>query len=462
MTPDRNLDDVFAFIEENRDTYVAWLQELCRQPSVAAQDRGMQETAALVERFLGETGAATEQVPTSGYPVVYGHIDTGRPYTLSFYNHYDVQPEDPLDEWLSPPFGAEIRDGRIFARGVADNKGNLMARVAAVHAYRQVRGELPVNVKFLFEGEEEIGSPHLQEFVDTHPDKVRADACLWEAGYKDVNGRVQVSLGVKGMLYVHLRVRAANTDTHSAYAAVMPSAAWRLVWALATLKDQEERVLIPGFYDAVAEPDPSERALLDRMTYDEAAVLGQLDLPSFVNGVTGTELKERLIFHPTCNICGITTGYQGPGSKTVLPAQASAKLDFRLVPDQDPDEILRQLRAHLDAHGFTDVIIERGHGTRAAKTPVDDPLVTTVLEGVPAIYGHEAIVHRMTPGTGPMYTLCQSQGIPSVQVGVGHNQSHNHAPNENIYVEDYVAGIKMIAHVLDAYPAVRGRTGPRQ
>ncbi len=447
-----DLQDVFDFIEENRDEYIAWLQLLCRQPSVAAQNRGMQETAALVMKFTEAIGANVELVPTSGFPVVYGEIYSGERRTLSFYNHYDVQPEDPLEEWDRDPFSADIADGRIWARGVADNKGNLIARLAAVHAYQQVRGKLPLNVKFIFEGEEEIGSPNLHEFVTNHPDKVQADACLWEAGYKDVNDRIQVALGVKGMLYVHLSVEAANTDMHSAYAAIVPSAAWRLVQALNTLKDQDERVLIPGFYDTVAQPDEAEKELLDSMPFDEAGFLKGLDIPAFVRGATGNEVKERLIFQPTCNICGITTGYQGPGSKTVLPAKASAKLDFRLVPDQNPDEILKLLREHLDEQGFEDVKIERGHGSMPAKTDVHDPIVKTVLGGVPRIYGHEAVVHRMTPGTGPMHTLCQSQGIPSVQVGVGHHESQNHAPNENIYVEDFVSGIKMIAHILDEFP----------
>jgi acetylornithine deacetylase/succinyl-diaminopimelate desuccinylase-like protein len=241
------MQDVFSFIDQNQETYIKWLQELCRQPSVAAQNRGMKETAAMVERMIRDTGGEPRQIGTSGYPVVYGQFAGSGKRTLSFYNHYDVQPEDPLELWDSPPFAAEIRDGRMYARGVADNKGNLIARLAAVHAFLQVRGKLPIGIKFIVEGEEEIGSVCLPEFVDKHRELLQADGCLWEFGYKNADGRPQVSLGVKGMCYVELICRGANTDLHSANAAIIENPAWRLLWALATLKTPDEQIRIKGF-----------------------------------------------------------------------------------------------------------------------------------------------------------------------------------------------------------------------
>ncbi|WP_456277829.1 M20 family metallopeptidase [Bacillus sp. AK128] len=446
------LNKIYQFIEENKDMYIEWLQELCRQPSVAAQNRGMKETADMVEKYLTTfTTAAVEQLETSGFPVVYGEINTDKKKTLSFYNHYDVQPEDPIELWHSDPFGAEIRDGKMYARGVADNKGNLMARVAAVHAYQQVYGELPINVKFIFEGEEEIGSVHLEEFTERYPEKLKADGCIWEFGYKNPDGRLQVSLGVKGMCYVELRVKGANIDLHSANASVIENPAWRLIWALNTLKNEKEEILIEGFYDKVLKPDQQEVKVLEDMVYQEEETLKKLELESFVLNLSGTPLKERLIFQPTCTICGIESGYTGQGSKTVLPSTAKVKIDFRLVPNQEPEEIKALLRKHLDHHGFEDIEIIDLSGEYPAKTDLDDPLVKTVVENVERVYGRPPTINRLSPGTGPMYILCQKLGIPAVSVGVGNDQSQNHAPNENINIQDFIDGIKMMATIIHEF-----------
>jgi acetylornithine deacetylase/succinyl-diaminopimelate desuccinylase-like protein len=445
------LKKVYQYIEENKDLYIKWLQDLCRQPSVAAQNRGMKETAQMVESYLNKTGARVEQLETSGYPVVFGEINSAKEKTLSFYNHYDVQPEDPLDQWESDPFAAEIRNGKMFARGVADNKGNLMARICAVHAYQQVYGELPINIKFIFEGEEEIGSVHLEEFTEKYPDKIKADGCIWEFGYKNPDGRLQVSLGVKGMCYVELRIKGANIDLHSANASVIENPAWRLIWALNTLKNEKEEILIEGFYDRVLTPDEEEKKVLEDMIYEEEATLKKLDLDQFVLNLTDIPLKERLIFQPTCTICGIESGYTGEGAKTVLPSTAKVKIDFRLVPDQDPEEILQLLRKHLDKHGFEDIEMIDLTGEHPAKTDINDPLVQTVVQNVERVYGTPPTINRMSPGTGPMYILCQKLGIPAVSLGVGNDQSQNHAPNENINVQDYIDGIKMMATIIHEF-----------
>lgn len=446
------MEKVYKYIEENKELYIQWLQALCQQPSVAAQNRGMVETAEMVRNYLQEyTGAHAEQLETSGFPVVYGEINSGKERTLSFYNHYDVQPEDPVELWHSDPFGAEIRDGKMFARGVADNKGNLVARIAAVHAYQQVYGELPINIKFIVEGEEEIGSVHLGEFKEKYPEKLQADGCIWEFGYKNPDGRLQVSLGVKGMRYVELRVKGANIDLHSANASVIENPAWRLVWALQSIKNQDEEVLIEGFYDKVLKPDESEMKMLEEMVYEEEATLKRLGLDSFVLNLSGIPLKERLIFQPTCTICGFESGYTGEGAKTVLPSEAKAKIDFRLVPNQDPEEILQLLRKHLDKHGFQDIEIIPYSGEHPAKTDLQDPLVQTVIQNVEKVYGRPPTINRMSPGTGPMYILCQELGIPAVSLGVGNDSSQNHAPNENIKIEDYIDGIKMMSTIVHEF-----------
>ncbi|MFB0841591.1 M20/M25/M40 family metallo-hydrolase [Paenibacillus oleatilyticus] len=445
------MQDVFDYIERNRDEYIRWLQALCRQPSVAAQNRGMAETAKMVEGLIREIGGHAKRIDTFGYPVVYGEFANGKKKTLSFYNHYDVQPEDPVELWDSPPFAAEIRDGRIYARGVADNKGNLTARLAAVHAYTAVRGGLPLNVKFVIEGEEEIGSLHLREFVDGHRELVQADGCIWEFGYKNADGSLQASFGVKGMCYVELVCRGANTEMHSSHAAVIENPAWRLIWALNTLKTPDERIHIEGFYDKVAALSETDIEVLKQTAYDEESTLEKFGLDSFVLGLSGLSLKEKLIYQPTCTVCGFQSGYTGQGKKTVLPSEARVKLDFRLVPDQDPFEIFRLLRRHLDEHGFADIEAIPYTMTYPARTPLDNALARSVVRTAKQVYGTEPTLKPMSPATGPMYILCQRIGIPAVSVGVGHFASNNHAPNENIAVDDYIQGIKHIAAIIEDF-----------
>ncbi|WP_262174133.1 M20/M25/M40 family metallo-hydrolase [Saccharococcus sp. Marseille-Q5394] len=442
------MEKVYQFIDDNKDMYLEWLMEICKMPSVAAQNRGIVETVMLVKKHLEDLHADVKVIVTDGNPIVFGELKSGSERTLSLYNHYDVQPEDPIDLWESPPFSPEIRDGKLFARGVADNKGTLMARICAVHAYKQVYGDLPVNLKFIVEGEEEIGSPNLEAFADKYIDMIRADANIWENGFKDVEGNLQVSLGCKGMLYVELHAMGANTDLHSGRAAIVENPAWRLVWALASLKNEKDEILIDGFYDKVLPLTEAERKLTEGMEYKEEEELEQLGLSQYINGLSGFDLKEKLIFQPTCTICGIESGYTGQGSKTVLPSVAKVKLDFRLVSEQDPDEILELLQIHLRKHEFGDIKVVPLKGTRAATTDIEDPLVDTIKHSAREFYGKEPQLLRSQAGTGPMYTFCQKFGIPSAGFGVGHANSKNHAPNESIYVDDYFEGIKFMALVM--------------
>ncbi|GIP38697.1 peptidase M20 [Paenibacillus sp. J31TS4] len=446
------MKDVYEYIERNKDRYIGWLQDLCRQPSVAAQNRGMKEAAGMVEQLLRQLGGTAEQIPTSGFPVVYGEFQNDKETALSFYNHYDVQPEDPIELWTSPPFAAEIVNGRIIARGVADNKGNLIVRLAAVDAYKAVKGELPVKIKFLVEGEEEIGSLHLREFVDQNRDKVQADGCIWEFGYKGADGRLQACFGVKGMCFVELVCRGANTDMHSSNAAIIENPAWRLIWALNTLKTPDERIRIKGFYDKVAPLSVADREVLNEMDYDEESTLKKFGLDSFLLNLKGLPLKEKLIYQPTCTICGFQTGYTGEGKKTVLPSEARVKIDFRLVPDQEPHEIYRLLREHLDDHGFSDIELIPYTMTNPARTSLEGPLARAVVKTAKEVYGCGPIIKPMSAATGPMYILCQGLGIPSVSAGVGNFTSNNHAPNENILVTDFIQGIQHIAAIIDQFP----------
>src|SRR5690625_5270595 len=269
----------------------------------------MEKMAKMVEQLLEEVDADIEYIETEGYPIVYGEIKNNNEKTLSFYNHYDVQPEDPIDEWDTEPFEPTIIDGRLFGRGTADNKGNLLARVCAVHAYQQVYGKLPVDIKFVFEGEEEVGSPNLMTFAKEHPEKMETDGFLWEGGERASDGGLDVGLGVKGICYVELVARAGNRDLHSSEAPVIENPAWRLVWALNTLKNEQEEILIDGFYDDIIPVTEEEIEFIKNIPVDEETMLKERGLSNFLHNVSGLELKKKLFLDPTCTICGIESGY---------------------------------------------------------------------------------------------------------------------------------------------------------
>jgi acetylornithine deacetylase/succinyl-diaminopimelate desuccinylase-like protein len=448
------LSAIDRYVDENVDTFVELLARLCRQPSVSAQNLGIAECAALVATILRELGYQADVMPTGGHPVVFGQGRGRRAdRTLLFYLHYDVQPVEPLEEWESPPFELTRRDGRLVARGVDDDKGHIATRLAALAAIRHALGELPCNVKFVVEGEEELGSPNLTPFVEHHRDLLAADACIWEFGGVDFDGAPTQSLGMRGICYVEMAVRTAGVDAHSGMAgSIFPNAAWRLVWALNSLKDANERILIPGFYDNAVPPSRRDMELLARLPDEGPKLKEMYGLKGFLKGIKGgVELQREAVFQPTCTICGLESGYQGPGSKTVLPAVARAKVDFRLVPNQSPDEVLQKLRAHLDSQGFIDVEIHYLGGTFPARTDPDHPFVRLAQETAAAVYGKEPVVNPLVGGSGPNHPFIHTLGLPVVSAGVSYPGARVHAPNENIRVADFVNGIRHTARIVEAF-----------
>ena len=444
--------DFDAYVRAREREYIDELKTLIRQPTVSAQGIGIPETARIVlDRAKKRGGIAAEALSVDGGPpTIVG--ETGRgDRTLLIYNHYDVQPPDPLDEWATPPFEPTERDGFLYGRGVSDNKGNLMARLQAIDAYRATMGELPLRIRVLYEGEEESGSAHLAAFVARHGERLRADGCIWEAGYKDAAGRPTISCGLKGIAYLELRVRGANKDAHSSLATIVPNPAWRLVWALATLKNDADQITIDGFMDAVRPPTAADRALLEALPFDEQGMLRIHGITRFVRGLRGYELKKKHFLEPTCTICGIVSGYTGAGSKTVLPAVASAKIDFRLVPDLTPEKVTALLRAHLDRRGFEDVEVVPGHGEPPSRWPTDSVTARAAVDACRSAYGSEPVVYPLLAGSGPMAQVCDTLGIPVAGFGSGNAASANHAPNENIAIADYVDHIRAFGRFLHTF-----------
>ncbi|KYH40607.1 MAG: peptidase M20, partial [Candidatus Bathyarchaeota archaeon B63] len=281
--------ELYQYIDRNIGGFVEDLKSLCRQPSVSAHKRGIDECVGVLEEMMKNIGIDVRVLEVKGgNPVVLGEIRSGKPHgTLGFYNHYDVQPPDPLEKWVSPPFSPEVRDGRIYARGVCDNKGNIIARLEAARAYMDVYGEVPVNLKFFIEGEEEIGSPHLGRFVRGRMPLLRSDGYIWEGEGVDTEGRPVVTLGAKGIMYVEFKARGPKTDVHSSKAPLVPNPAWRLVWMLSTLKGMDEKIRIPGWYDEVIPPTERDMQLLREAPFDEEADKQNLGLKEYLLGLTG-------------------------------------------------------------------------------------------------------------------------------------------------------------------------------
>ena len=418
------------------------LELLCREPSVSAEGRALETTATLAEELLAGSGFQTKQLRVNdGPPAVYGEQRGRSDYTLLLYNHYDVQPPDPLELWETPPFEPTIRDGKLFARGAADNKGELAVRLAVIRSLLVQSDELPLTLRWIVEGEEEVLSPHFDEIVRRNADVLQADACLWEGSSARLSdGRPSIGLGFKGALSVRLDVKLLKTDSHSAAAAVVPSAAWRLVEALASLRDRDGTVRIPGFYDAVRPPTDAEvRAIEEQSDATEHDLRDVLGVEEFIDGLTGAAWRERGSFGPTANIAGIRTGYGGPGVKTVLPAESGALMDFRLVPEQRPEDVLELLRAHLAREGFEDVKVTVLGMAEPAGTPIEHPFVQRVAEIAEQVSGQPPSVIVRIAGTLPIVASLQRHlGAPGLAVPDNpfYFGARAHAPNEHIRLED--------------------------
>ncbi len=428
-------DSVIAYLDEHANDAQAALELLCRQPSVVAQGLGMPQMADLIEALLSETGFKTERLFAEGAPpAIYGELRGRSPYTILLYNHYDVQPAEPLELWHSPPFEPTIRDGKFYARGACDNKGEIASRLTAIRALRAVLGELPITLRWIIEGEEEIGSPHFGAIASKYAPLLQADGCFWEGEGFGPTGRPELLLGTKGLLYVQLDVQGTGIDAHSGAAPILPSAAWRLVQALATLRTPEGHVRIAGFYDEVLKPSEAQLAAIADQPNMDAELREAYKVDQFVDGLSGAALSERLAFTPTCNLAGLVSGYTGQGSKTVLPARAMAKIDFRLVPDQDPQDILAKRAEPI-------------------VTPIDEPLVQRMIRIAEGYNGKKPSINPIAGGTLPLLgALRRYVGVPGLSVPGNPTYWANgaHAPNEHILLDDLREAVRFNCYMFQA------------
>jgi acetylornithine deacetylase/succinyl-diaminopimelate desuccinylase-like protein len=394
-----------------------------------------------------------ETLDAGGMPALYAEVPGGGRRKLLLYQHYDVQPVDPIELWDSKPFEPVEKDGRIVARGVADDKADVMARIHAVETLKNL-GEVPVTLRFLVEGEEEIGSKTFEKIAHDHSSKLSADGCLWESGASfDDASRPTLQFGCRGLVYVQLRVRSLAFDQHSGFASIYPSAAMYLIEALASLRDQDMNVRIDGFYDGMLKPSEADRRMMAKIDPEVEQRKKLVGFDRLVRDPKPGTVIEQLLFTPTCNIAGVTTGYQGPGSKTVLPAEATAKLDFRLIPEQDPAHVLASLRKHLDSHGFEKVEIVWSDAEKPARSDPESEVSKATIECVRELHG-EPVLWPFMQATGPMHPVVSDLGIPTVlPVGVGRPDNRIHAPNENIRAADYINTIRLMCRVWERFGA---------
>ncbi len=444
-----------ALVEERLPRWTEELIQLCRFSSEQGDIAALAGAADWTATRLRALGADVEILVLPGVaPLVVGEIGDG-PLTLNLVQHYDVQPAVPLELWTAPPYEPEIRDGRLYARGATDNKGEFLPRLWAAEAWLDAIGELPCRLRFLVEGEEEYGSEHLDALLDLRPELRRADAALIEGGGLDPRGRPQMAPGGRGIVVLELVARTIAYDAHSSLAVLVPNAAVRLVQALATFWRADGLPAIEGLRTGIRPPTPTQLAVVDAMpkSYLED-IRTEYKVDRFIGGLDGQAALRAVTFSPTLNIQGLWSGFTGPGDKTITPAEAHVRLDIRIVPDQTEEDIEAAVRAHLDAAGFADIELIAEQGERAWWTPTDHPVVVAATKASEEVAGQPADIAVAFPGTVPMYQVCAAHRVPATTLGAARDDCHAHAPDENIVIDDLGTAARITARFIDRFASL--------
>jgi acetylornithine deacetylase/succinyl-diaminopimelate desuccinylase-like protein len=452
---------------EEANNLVQDLQKLIRQPSISSKKMGLEECAALIIKIMQQNGISTRLFRLNNIldadtaqppPLILGEVKSKsnpRAKTLLFYNHYDVQPVEPLSKWIHHPFGGKVESNRIFGRGASDDKGELMTRIEAVGGLLRQTGDVPCNIKFIVEGEEEIGSPHLKRYLERFHDFFKCDAIIWEFGYVDTKNRPIINLGMKGMLYVEVIATGPSTDIHSSLAAIVPSPAWRLVKALNTIfDDRNGKITIRGWYSEAQNFTNEELSLISNQPpFDEREFKQKYNLNHFVGDISGDDLKKALAGSATCNISGISTGHteKNSGIKTVLPSIAKATIDFRLVANMVPEIQFERLKKHFLDIGFADLSVRFIHGLSASRTSFENPFVKLVTESAEATFRQRAIINISSAGSGPMSLVVNALKAPCVAAGCSHIFSNIHSYNEFARIDLLKVGTNFIMDLIQRF-----------
>ena len=462
------MNDIIDLININRDRYVDELKEYLAIPSISA----LPEHAGDVRACAGWTAAQMKRVglehvriiDTPGNPVVYADwLHAAGAPTILFYGHYDVQPVDPLELWESPPFEATVRAGEIYARGAADDKGQVFMHLKAVEALLRGSGRLPVNIKFILEGEEEIGSVNLEPFVRDHTEELAADVVVISDSPMLDRGVPSICYGLRGLTYLQIDLRGTASDLHSgSFGGAVANPAFVLAQVLNQMKDRGGRVKIPGFYDDVRPLRAEERAEFARLPFDERRYRHELGAPKLF-GERGYTTLERVWGRPTFEVNGLLSGFTGDGAKTVIPAVAMAKVSMRLVPDQDPDAIADLCEAYLRkvTPRTVELTVTRMHGGRPWMTDFDNPFILAAGRAIELGFGRRPVFNREGGSIPVVATFQEVLGLPSVLFGVGLPDENAHAPNEKLDLGNFHNGIIASAALYNESARVRGES-PRR
>ena len=456
------MEKIIDFINVNRDRYLDELKVLLAIPSISALPQHAGDVKRCAEWCADEMRRIGLQnvrlIETPGNPVVYGDwLGAPDAATILFYGHYDVQPVDPLELWESPPFEATVRDGEIYARGSADDKGQVFMHLKAVEAHLKQSGRLPVNMKFILEGEEEVGSVNLDDFVRAHRSDLAADVVVISDSPMFARGVPSICYGLRGLVYCQIDLRGSSTDLHSgSFGGAVANPAIVLAQMLAQMKDRGGRVKIPGFYDDVVPLQEEERKAWASLPFNERKYKKDFGIPK-VYGETDYTTLERTWARPTFEVNGLLSGFTGEGAKTVLPAVAMAKVSMRLVPNQDPDKIAKLFGAHvLDiAPKTVEVEVTRMHGGKPWMTSYDNPFVKAAGRAIERGFGQKPVYTREGGSIPVVSTFQEELGLPSVLFGVGLPDENAHAPNEKLDVGNFHSGIVASAILYDEIAKAR-------
>ena len=441
-------------IDRNMEDLIKDLQILIKQPSISAKNEGIDECSILVSKMLNDAGISSEilRLNKKSAPLVFGEVKSksNPSKTLLFYNHYDVQPIEPIEEWTHPPFSGKRIGNKIFGRGSSDDKGELITRIKAVEAYLKEYNDVPCNIKFCIEGEEENGSENIKAYLKKYKKKFSCDGVIWEFGYVDTKNRPIVGLGMKGLLYVELSVKESIRDVHSSFAAIIKNPAWRLIDALKTLRKNDGSIMIKGWHDDILPLSKNDLKIIKKEPFDANGFKNEYGIKSFVGNKNAFEAKKALVGGPTCNIAGIESGYTGDGAKTVLPSSAKVKIDFRLVPNMDPEKQVKLLKQHLKRNGFDDITISVLNAEAAARTPVDDDIVEIVCKSAKQAFG-DYILNVSNAGTGPMHAFVEVLGAPCISVGSSYIFCRMHSPNEFTKIDLLNKTTKCFCMIIESF-----------
>ncbi|MEQ8367785.1 MAG: M20/M25/M40 family metallo-hydrolase [Roseicyclus sp.] len=448
-----DMKEIYDYIDAHADEYVADLQTFVQQPSVSAQDIGLRECAALIRDMMHRDGLPAEfHELEKGPPVVYGEVPSKSRKTLLCYSHYDVQPPEPIEAWThGGPWSGAVVDGVLYGRGATDNKSGVLAFNKAAKAFLAVRGEVPVALKLLIEGEEEIGSPNLGPWAKKNAKMLEADGMHCLDGSLEIGVEVpDVSLGLKSVLFVELVARGPRTDVHSLNAPLVPNPVWDLVHALATIMDREKNILIPDWAEGLYEPTPEDMGYLEdkaaRIDFD--MLKDEMGVDAFALGRDGVDALRARTYEPTANIQGITGGYTGLGTKTIVPAEARVRMDFRLIPNISPAKAMAKLKAHLKDQGFENIEVKgEPRVEEPYKISAREDISQSIIAAAHEVYGEPPIVN----GVSAEGAILKHVWIPCVLTGFANPGCNLHAPDENIHVDKYILGIKYAAAIMEHF-----------